>query len=63
MSQVHGSCNSDWRFKIDFLRFHFTALQLILVLLAAEALAIPGDSRPAILGVVLFAICGLSMTP
>ena len=31
-----------WRFWIDFLRFYFTAIRLIFLLLAAEYLAIPG---------------------
>ena len=35
-------CASDWRVWVDFLRFYFTAIPLILVLLTAEILSIPG---------------------
>ena len=35
-------CDLDWRFWLEFPRFYLTAIPLILVLLAAEILAIPG---------------------
>ena len=55
---LHNGWNIDrlqfgWRFWIDFPRFYFTAIPLIFF---ASRCGISGHSRPAILGIVRFAI-------